>query len=321
MGLLLTMIAIVLLFSLLGGLLTKANGLDEAGEQRDQLGIGGIATIFAALAGVLVVTSEYRFGTIRPTFVFTPRRWRVVGAKLVASTAAGLALAAVAIGLTWGIGAAILSGRGISLELDAGDVLLIVLGGFAAAALWGAIGAGLGSILHNQVASVIALLVWVFVLENVLFGFVPSVGRFGPGHAGDALSGMTGDHLLPAAAGGGMLVAWAAALGAVGLVLTARRDVELEPANRQLRQRAGDRRPLLEYRGELGITPDQQAVAASAREQLLVAADLDHTSMVEDDDLVGVADRREAVGDRNRRPPGGEPVERLLDEPFRLRVE
>jgi len=225
LGLLLTMIALVLLFALLGGLLTKASGLDEAGEQRDQLGIGGIATIFAALAGVLVVTSEYRFGTIRPTFVFTPRRWRVVGAKLVASIAAGLVLAAVAIGLTWLIGVAIFAGRGISLEVDTGDVLLIVLGGFVASALWGAIGAGLGAILHNQVASVIALLVWVFVLENVLFGLVPSVGRFGPSHAGDALAGMTGDHLLPAAAGGGILLAWAVLLGAAGLVLTARRDV------------------------------------------------------------------------------------------------
>jgi ABC-type transport system involved in multi-copper enzyme maturation permease subunit len=151
LGLLLTMIALVLLFGLLGGLLTKANGLDEAGEQRDQLGIGGIATIFAALAGVLVVTSEYRFGTIRPTFVFTPRRWRVVGAKLVAS-ALPVRAGRLTIGLTWAIGVAILSGRGITLALDAGDVLLIVLGGFAAAALWGAIGAGLGSILHNQVA-------------------------------------------------------------------------------------------------------------------------------------------------------------------------
>jgi ABC-type transport system involved in multi-copper enzyme maturation permease subunit len=225
LGLLLTMIALVLLFTLLGGLLTKADGLDEASEQRDQLGIGGIATIFAALAGMLMVTSEYRFGTIRPTFVFTPQRLRVVCAKLFASTVAGLALAAVAIGLTVGIGLAILSARGISLELDTGDVLLIVFGGFGAAALWGAAGAGLGAILHNQVASIIALLVWVFVLENVLFGLVPSVGRFGPGHAGDALAGMTGDHLLPAWAGGGILLAWAAGLGAAGLVLTARRDV------------------------------------------------------------------------------------------------
>jgi ABC-2 type transport system permease protein len=226
LGLLIAMIALVLLFSLLGGLLTKGSDLAESGQQRDQLGVGGIATIFAALAGLLVVTSEYRFGTIRPTFVFTPRRLRVVGAKLAASIAAGLALAAVAIGLTWLIGATVLAGRGISLALDTGDVLLIVLGGFAAAALWGAIGAGVGAILHNQVASVIALLVWVFVLENVLFGLVPSVGRFGPGHAGDALSGATGDHLLPAAAGGGILLAWAAVLGLAGLVLTARRDVD-----------------------------------------------------------------------------------------------
>jgi hypothetical protein len=36
---------------------------------------------------------------------------------------------------------------------------------------------------------------------------------------------MTGDHLLPAAAGGGILLAWAAVLGAAGLVLTSRRDV------------------------------------------------------------------------------------------------
>ena len=180
LGLVLAMIALVLLFVLLDRAADARRSWPRRPERAaGPLGIGGIATIFAALAGVLVVTSEYRFGTIRPTFVFTPRRWRVVGAKLVASTAAGLALAAVAIGLTSAIGATILSARGIALELDTGDVLLIVLGGFAAAALWGAIGAGLVSILHNQVASVIALLVWVFVLENVLFGFVPSVGRFG----------------------------------------------------------------------------------------------------------------------------------------------
>jgi hypothetical protein len=150
---------------------------------------------------------------------------RVGGAKLVASSAAGLAFAVVAVGLSFGIGRLILSARGIPLVLDRGDVLLIVLGGLAAAAVWGAVGAGLGLILHNQIASVIALLVWVFVLENVLFGLVPSVGRFGPSHAGDALAGMSGDHLLSAAAGGAILVAWAAALGAAGIALTARRDV------------------------------------------------------------------------------------------------
>ena len=34
---------------------------------------------------------------------------------------------------------------------------------------------------------------------------------------------------------------------------------------------------------------------------------------VEHHDLVGVAHRREAVRDRDRRPPGREPLQRLLD--------
>ena len=81
------MVALVLLFVLLTGLLTSDDDLHRTSDQRDLLGVGGLATIFAALAGILVVTSEYRFGTIRPTFVFTPRRSRVIGAKLVASLA------------------------------------------------------------------------------------------------------------------------------------------------------------------------------------------------------------------------------------------
>ena len=40
----------------------------------------------------------------------------------------------------------------------------------------GAIGAGLGAILHNQVGGVIALLAWGLVVDNLLFGLVPSVG-------------------------------------------------------------------------------------------------------------------------------------------------
>ena len=226
LGLLIAMVALVLLFGLLTGLLTSDDDLHRTSDQRDLFGVGGLATIFAALAGILVVTSEYRFGTIRPTFVFTPRRSRVIGSKLVASLAAGALLATVAIGLSVAIGAAVLAGRGIPLALDRGDVSLIVLGGLAASALWGAVGAGFASIVHNQVASVIGLLVWVFVLENVLFGLVPSVGRFAPTKAGDALLGLTTDHMLPPAAGGAVLVAWAAVLAAAGIALTARRDVD-----------------------------------------------------------------------------------------------
>jgi hypothetical protein len=79
--------------------------------------------------------------------------------------------------------------------------------------------------LRNQVGAVITLLAWAFVVNPLLFGLVPSIGRFMPTYAGDALIGLTTSHLLPAVAGGVVLVGWTALLAAVGIALTARRDV------------------------------------------------------------------------------------------------
>ena len=180
LGLVLGMVAIVLLFVLLTGFLADAFALSHKSDQLNLLGVGSLAALFAALAGVLVVTSEYRFGTIRPTILFNPRRSRVVAAKLVASMLAGLVFAAVGLALSYGIGRAILSGRDIPSALDGGDVAQLLLGAVATAALWGAIGVGLAASLRNQIASVIGLLAWSLLVENLLFGLVPSVGRYSP---------------------------------------------------------------------------------------------------------------------------------------------
>jgi ABC-type transport system involved in multi-copper enzyme maturation permease subunit len=225
-GLVVGLVALVLLFVLLTGFLSHTGSLMGPDDQRNFLGIGSFASIFAALAGILVVTSEYRFGTIRPTFVFTPRRWVVLTAKYVASMLAGIAFAVVGQGLALVIGLGILSGRGIHRTLGWGSVSQLGLGTVAAAALWGGIGVGLGAIVRNQIGAVIGVLVWVFVVENLLFGFVPSVGRFTPGRAQDALTGMSADHLLPAAAGGAVLLVWSLGLFAAGLAVTLARDVD-----------------------------------------------------------------------------------------------
>ena len=71
----------------------------------------------------------------------------------------------------------------------------------------------------------------------------------------------------------------------------------------------------------LGVAGDERGVAAARGEQLLVRADLGDAAAVEHDDLVGVADGREPVGDRDRRPALGQPLERLLDGALGLRVE
>lgn len=224
-GLVAGMIALTVLVVVLSGLLTPA---DSLASKNDQLGLfapGGIALIFSGLAGVLLVTSEYRYGTIHPTFVFTPRRGRVLRAKLIAGLLTGLVFGVAGVGLALGIGSLILSARGIRSALNSGEITLLVFGGLAAIALRGAFGVGLGAIVRNQVAAVIGLLAWDFVVNGLLFGLAPSVGRFMPTTAADALMGLKTAHLLKPAVGGAVLLGWTLALALAGIALTRRRDV------------------------------------------------------------------------------------------------
>jgi ABC-2 type transport system permease protein len=206
-ALILAMIALTLLVMLLSGLLTHPSGLATTEDQRELLSLSSLAGVFSALAGVLLVTGEYRFGTIRPTILFNPARSHVLAAKAVASALAGIVFGALGVAIAWAIGYAALNGRGITVMLSSGDILLLTLGGLAGAALWGAIGAGLGAIIHNQVGSVITLLAWGLVVDNLLFGLAPSVGRFMPDRASDALMGLRVHHLLSPGAGAITLIA------------------------------------------------------------------------------------------------------------------
>ena len=224
-ALILGMIALILIFTLLDGLLSHPSGLMGKENQRELLSVSSLTGVFSALAGVLLVTSEYRFGTIRPTILFNPVRSQVLAAKVVAGALAGIAFGVLGEAVGWAIGYAILDGRGITVVLGSGDILLLTLGGLAGAALWGAIGAGLGAIIHNQVGGVIALLAWGLVVDNLLFGLTPSVGRFMPTRATDALTGLRVDHLVSPGAGAITLIGWAAALAVAGIALSARQDI------------------------------------------------------------------------------------------------
>jgi ABC-2 type transport system permease protein len=225
LGLVLGMVALIVLFSLLTGLASKEHDLITTEDQREALSIGGIAGVFAALAGIMLVTGEYRYGTIQPTFMFVPRRSRVLAAKLAAGALAGLVFGIVGALLSYGIGVACLAGRGIDYALSGGQTALLLLGTVAVTALWGAIGVGLGGVLRNQVSAIIGLLAWGFVVENLLFGLVPDVGRFGPVHAGDGFVGLATDHLLQSVPGALVLVVWTVALSAAGVAVVVRRDV------------------------------------------------------------------------------------------------
>jgi ABC-2 type transport system permease protein len=224
-GLILGMLALTVTITLLSGLLQHPRDISSVEDQRQLLGIGSIAGLFSALAGVLVVTSEYRFGTIRPTFLVTPSWRRILGAKVLASFVSGVAFGVVGIGLSYAIGYLCLSGRNIPIALDGSDAALLIVGSIGGSALFGAIGVGVGTIVRNQVGSVIALLAWGFVVESLLFALVPSVGRWTPGEAQNAMQGSAADHLLSPGLGALTMLVWVAALAAIGIAWTSRRDV------------------------------------------------------------------------------------------------
>jgi ABC-type transport system involved in multi-copper enzyme maturation permease subunit len=216
---------------LLHGFGLPAEHVDSNSEQLSLVVGWGekLSAVFAGLLGALSITSEIRHGTIRPTFLVTPQRARVLTAKVLGSMFFGGAFGLIATALAVGVGSAALRARGIESQLDGGAYALFLAGGTAAAALWAAIGVGLGAVVRNQVPTLIGICAWLLFVEGVLvsdlIGALGDVGRFAPGAAAAAISGQDPDKLVAPAVGLVLLVLYAAAAALAGSFATARRDV------------------------------------------------------------------------------------------------
>lgn len=225
LGLTLCLLAFVVFLVIVSVYAQSKSSLFTSAQQRDLLSVAGLAEPFAAIVGILAVTSEFRHGTARPTFLAEPRRWHVIAAKAVAGLAAGLGLALTVLVVSYVLMRLGFWTRGIDFVVEANRVARLALGIALASALWGALGVGVGAIVRSQVGAIVGLLVWLFVAENIVFGLVPSVGQWLPGHASDALSGSTGDELLSPFAGGFLFAAYAALACVLGALATEKRDV------------------------------------------------------------------------------------------------
>ena len=228
LGLLFGLVALILV-GVIGGAFSSEADLSLLENQRELIGNGSFAAAFAALVGIMAMTSEFRHGTIRATFVFTPDRTRVIAGRQSRASRSASRSARSARRSRSASASSLIHARGYDLLVDRGDVRQLVIGTIAMSAFWAAIGVGIGALLRNQVFAIVGLFAWVFVLEVILFQYLPGVARYAPGAAGTAMTGDTvGDssvHLLGAVAGGAVLAAYAAALVVSGTLLTNRRDV------------------------------------------------------------------------------------------------
>jgi ABC-2 type transport system permease protein len=203
--------------------------VQELGDTSNELMILGrgefLGALFAGLLGAMSITAEIRHGTIRPTFLVSPRRGRVVAAKLGASTLIGAGFGLAASALAAAAGAALLRARGVDLQLDGGDYALLIAGGTAASALWAAIGVGIGALIRNQVPTLIGISAWLLFVEGLFGENLMDIGRYAPGQLGMAISGQEPDTLLAPAVAVLLLVVYAGAAAVAGWVATERKDV------------------------------------------------------------------------------------------------
>ena len=187
-------------------------------------------TLFAVL-GVTAVSAEYSSRMATLTFTATPRRERVLLAKVVLVAAVTFVATLVAVAGMVLVGRLMFAGHDLPAA-DAGRIARVVLGVAANAPMFPVIGVALAFVLRSAAGSVAALLGLVFG-PLVLAPFLPQWWadhgqRYLPGNAADALTlprFADSPEQLGTAAAALVVAAWLAAFLGLALLVLNRRDV------------------------------------------------------------------------------------------------
>jgi ABC-2 type transport system permease protein len=211
-------VALVLITAI--GVAASEDPIQVAEDDRAVAQIAGIAIVLALIGGIVVMAGEAKHGTITQTLLVTPVRERVLLMKAAVAALIGLALAVLSEGLVLAITVP-------TVGLDVYNARLTLLGILIAAALAGALGAGLGAVVHAQGAAIGISLVWLLVGENLAPVISDPATKYTPGRTFAALASgdRTGGEVLGMAAGGVAAGAWAALFLGAGLLAFLGRDV------------------------------------------------------------------------------------------------
>ena len=188
--------------------------------------------LFILVLAIVGITGEWRHRTITSSLLAAPDRLRFLAAKTLAFGAAGLVLSlviSIAIAIA---GMVILSARDLPTP-EIGDLVVQILRNAESAALLGALGLAIGSLIRNQPTAIVGVLVLSFAIEPTVIALAPEVGRFSPFTSltagiqeipAEDIGSDELDLLSPVMALLAML-AWIGALFAIGAALLRRRDL------------------------------------------------------------------------------------------------
>jgi ABC-2 type transport system permease protein len=202
----------------------RVHDLESTEGIRKALSVTGSGALVVLVAGILLSAGEYRHGTAADTFLTTPRRQRVVAAKLAVGAVLGLAVGLLTAAAAVAVAVPLYAANDATFPLGDGEVWACLAGTLVYTTLFAVIGVALGTLIRNQVAAVAGALAWIAVVEHILVGFATSLGRWLPFAAGQAIVRTPIDDLLPAPAGAGLLALYGAAFALAGLRVATTRD-------------------------------------------------------------------------------------------------
>lgn len=170
-------------------------GLDTPEGASTVLGLISLMLFIPAVLGTAAVTGEYRHGTITPTFLAEPRRWRVLVAKLTAFGIAGggyglIAATTAVIGVS--LGAQL---HATPLALGPSDLFGFIARIVLCSAIYTLIGVGIGALSRKQVPAVLIVLAYFYFLEPLLM-IIPGFSMLYPFLPGGATSALVGFSYL-----------------------------------------------------------------------------------------------------------------------------
>jgi ABC-2 type transport system permease protein len=157
------------------------------------IGPTALTAVFAAVAGIVLFSSEAQHGTLAAAVTAQPSRWVLALAKTVVAAGFGIVLGAV--GMAAGFAGAI--GGGLDMG-DTSDMAAAVLWGLFYTALSAVVGLGVGMIVRHSAGAIAGLLVWWFVVESLALNFLPAeIARFVPFDAGYRLLEVESEFDIP----------------------------------------------------------------------------------------------------------------------------
>lgn len=128
-----------------------------------------VSTLLCGVIAAASISGEFGFGTIRPTFAASPRRFRVIVAKGLVAVISAMMLVAVVLLIGTGVGRPIAEGQGATIDFGSVPTARpALLGTVVLAGLMSLAGYGLGSLTRSTPAAISILVVWPLIAEGLI---------------------------------------------------------------------------------------------------------------------------------------------------------